>query len=407
MTLRSIPLDAIEESDLQRLIDARVEEKRDIEYKRDTYGNRDRDHGEFLADVSSFANTAGGEIVIGMAEQGGVATGFSPLQIDTNAEILRLENIARSGLQPRIFGFAARAVPMAGGGFVLVLRIPRSFNQPHRIVRQGLGNHRFWARSSAGKYEPNVDELRALFARAPQLADRIRDFRFDRIAKIMGGEAPIPLLGSRPLILHVAPLSAFEGGRSFQVDISQAPHHLFNSFQPIGAQVGDFRINVDGCLVLSNRAADGRTHRAYVQVFHNGIVEAVDSTFVMGEGTAQNPNRMTSIRTESTIVGGSHGYLQSLQARDAPAPYVLLVSLVGVKGIPYSFAMAPGALFEDEAGVLDRDQFHFSELVLDDIPLDPYEYAKLLRPLLDQIANAAGRARTPSFDNEGRFRVRI
>jgi hypothetical protein len=132
----------------------------------------------------------------------------------------------------------------------------------------------------------------------------------------------------------------------------------------------------------------------------------VDSTFT-GEGTAQNPYRHTSIRTESTIVRASHGYLQSLQARDAPAPYLLLVSLIGVRGVPYSFAMAAGGLFEDEAGVLDRDQFHFSELVLDDVPLDPNEYAKLLRPLLDQIANAAGRARTPSFDHEGRFRVRI
>src|SRR5262252_8760192 len=37
----------------------------------------------------------------------------------------------------------------------------------------------FYARSSAGKYEPNVDELRLLFGRAPQLSDRIRDFRFD------------------------------------------------------------------------------------------------------------------------------------------------------------------------------------------------------------------------------------
>jgi hypothetical protein len=407
MTLRHIPLEAINESDLQRLIEQQVVEKRDIDYKRDTYGNRDQDYGEFLADVSSFANTAGGEIVIGMTEQAGVPTGFSPLQIDADAEILRLENIARSGLQPRIFGCAVRAVPIESGGYILVLRIPRSYNQPHRIVRQGSGNHRFWTRSSVGKYEPNVDELRVLFTRAPNLADRIRDFRFDRIAKIVGGDAPVPLMGTRRLIMHVAPLSAFEGGQSFRLDMNQAPHQLFTAFPPIGAQVGDFRINVDGCLVLSNRGADGRTHRAYVQAFHNGIVEAVDSTFVMGEGTAQSPYRLTSIRTDSTIVRASHSYLQSLQARDAPAPYLLLVSLMGVRGIPYSFAMDAGTLFEDEAGTLDRDQFHFTELVIDDVPLDPYEYAKLLRPLLDQIANAAGRAKTPSFQHDGRFRVRI
>jgi hypothetical protein len=407
MTLRHIHLDAISEPDLQRLIQDQVAEKRDIDYKANTYGNRDQDYGEFLADVSSFANTVGGEIVIGMTEQAGVPTGLTPLQIDADAETLRLENCVRSGLQPRIFGFAVRAVPITGGGHVFVLRIPRSYNQPHRIVRQGSGNHRFWARSSAGKYEPNVDELRALFMRAPQLADRIRDFRFDRIAKIVGGDTPVPLMGTRPLILHVAPLSAFEGAPSFRLDINQAPQHFFTAFPPIGAQVGDFRINVDGALVLSNRGADGRTHRAYVQAFHNGIVEAVDSTFVLGEGTRQNPFRLTSLRTEATIVRASYSYMQSLQARDAPPPYVLLVSLIGAKGVPYSFAMSAGTLFEDEAGNLDRDQFHFTELVIEDVPFDPYEYAKLLRPLLDQIANAAGRARTPSFDHDGRFRVRI
>jgi predicted HTH transcriptional regulator len=121
-----------------------VSESRDIEYKRDTYGNADKDHGEYLADISSFGNTAGGEIIIGMTEQAGVPTGFSPLQIDADKEVLRLQNIALSGMQPRIFGLAVHAVPIAGGGSVLVVRIPRSYNLPHRIVRQGSGHHRFF-----------------------------------------------------------------------------------------------------------------------------------------------------------------------------------------------------------------------------------------------------------------------
>ena len=95
-------------------------------------------HAEYLADVSSFANTAGGDIVIGMAATKGVPTAFAPLSVDPDAEILRLENIARSGLQPRISNLVVRAVPLTGG-CALLIRVPRSYNPPHRIIRQGTG----------------------------------------------------------------------------------------------------------------------------------------------------------------------------------------------------------------------------------------------------------------------------
>lgn len=102
MTLRYLTLDQIDEGQLQRLIDGKASERRDIEYKRHTYGNGDKDYGEYLADVSSFANTIGGDIIIGLNAKAGVPTGFAPLQIDPDGEKLRLENVARSGLQPRI-----------------------------------------------------------------------------------------------------------------------------------------------------------------------------------------------------------------------------------------------------------------------------------------------------------------
>jgi hypothetical protein len=207
--------------------------------------------------------------------------------------------------------------------------------------------------------------------------------------------------------MHVAPLSAFEGRRDFQLDVRQYPQQLFTAFPPISTPVGNYRINIDGFLVLSNAQADRRTHRAYVQIFHSGIVEAVASSFLMGDGSDKSPFRLRSITAESAIVQSSYGYLHSLQARGAAPPFVVLVSLVGVKGVPYSFAMDGGTIFEDEAGILDRDQFHFSEAVIEDVPADPYEYAKLLRPLIDQTANAAGRATSPSFDDTGKFRLSI
>ena len=87
---------------MQRLIDSKTSETRDIEYKRDTYGNSDKDHAEYLADISSFANTAGGDIVIGMAATNGIPTGLAPLTEDPDTEILRLENIARLKCPPAL-----------------------------------------------------------------------------------------------------------------------------------------------------------------------------------------------------------------------------------------------------------------------------------------------------------------
>jgi hypothetical protein len=404
MTLLHLALDQIDETQLQRLIDGRASEKRDIEYKRDTYGKADRDYGEYLADISSFANTIGGDIIIGMNAKAGVPTGFAPRQTDPDAEILRLEDVARSGLQPRIFGLAIREIPIATGGFVLVVRIPRSYNQPHRIVRQGTGHHRFYARSSAGKYEPNVDELRLLFGRAPQLADRIRDFRIDRIAKITANDAPVPLLDAHALTLHVIPFSAFDTRLPLPLDPRD---RLYSAFPPLlSSQPSNFRINVDGLLTLSNSERDTKQQRAYVQVFHTGIVEAVASSFLQGDRTPQRPGRLTAPRTEACIVKYSHIYLRALLTLGCAPPFALLVSLIGVKGVPYSFTMG-SSVFEDEAGMLDRDQLHFQEVIIEDVQPDPYEYAKRLRALLDQTANAAGRAATPSFEGSGKFLLKV
>lgn len=170
MSLLHIPIDQIDEQRLQTLLDARAAESRTIEYKRTTYGNASADYSEFLADTSSFANTAGGDLVLGLAARDGVPTAIEQLTMPIEPEILRLEQMARGGLQPRIANITFHAVPIQAGGNVLVIRIPRSYAGPHRVVRQN--SNRFWARSAAGKYEPDIAELRALFNAAPSHASR-------------------------------------------------------------------------------------------------------------------------------------------------------------------------------------------------------------------------------------------
>jgi hypothetical protein len=74
MALLHIPLSQIDEARLQVLITAGAAESCTIEYKRTIYGNAHADYSEFLADTSSFANTSGGDLVLGMDAANGIPT---------------------------------------------------------------------------------------------------------------------------------------------------------------------------------------------------------------------------------------------------------------------------------------------------------------------------------------------
>jgi Putative DNA-binding domain len=265
MSLRDILLDKITEEDLDALISAGVPESPIIEYKRETYDYSDGDKREFLADVSSFANTIGGDIVIGVDESNGLPTSIAPLAGDIDAGIRRLGSISLAGLEPRITNLRIRSVPVAGG-HVIIVRVPRSLIPPHRVIAQG--SNRFYARAGAQKYEPNVQQLRHLFTDTPGMLERIRSFHADRLVKITAGDTPIRLGQLGKVVLHVVPLPSFADGR--MVDIISELHK--GAYVPVPLdEVGlphRNTVNLDGYLDYSE--APPGTRLSYVQFFRNG-----------------------------------------------------------------------------------------------------------------------------------------
>jgi hypothetical protein len=215
-------------------------------------------------------------------------------------------------------------VPIQAGGNVLIVRVPRSYNPPHRIIRQS--SNRFWARSAAGKYEPDVNELRVLFNASPLLAERIRDFRLNRIARIAAGEAPVQLLDRGTLVLHVVPLSAFDVTATilplFEIERN------FNKFAPIGSVMASgARINLEGVLKTSNADRKATEQRGYVQLYRNGIVETVDSTV-----TAKSSGTPIISGLDDVLIQEIMRSLDDLATVGVEPPYALLVSLLGVMG---------------------------------------------------------------------------
>jgi hypothetical protein len=76
---------------IEGLKDNGIAESRHIEFKSTCVGGSDKDRREFVADVTAFANALGGDIVFGVAEEDGVASGVPGIKLpNPDHEKLRL-----------------------------------------------------------------------------------------------------------------------------------------------------------------------------------------------------------------------------------------------------------------------------------------------------------------------------
>jgi len=127
-------IEQITKENLQALIDNEVIEHKTIEYKRALPGDSAKEKKEFLADVSSFANASGGDLVYGITEdrQTGKPKALDGLDTENiGQEILRLDNIIRTGIQPRLPSVTiSPPIPLENSKLALIVRIPKSWTSP-------------------------------------------------------------------------------------------------------------------------------------------------------------------------------------------------------------------------------------------------------------------------------------
>jgi hypothetical protein len=384
------PLDKITVKDFTNLIANGVSEGRTIEYKRELPGASDADKREFLADVSSFANSGGGDLVFGMEEDKGVPVKVVGFQSgDQDSEILRLESIMNSGLDPRI-RCALRIIDCGEGRKVLIIRVERSWSGPHRVIFKG--HDKFYARHSAGKYALDVNELRTAFTLSATLIQRIRAFRTDRLIAISNNQTPVALHRSPKIVLHCIPLGSF--GNSSQLNILPVYENPMR-LRPMATHNWVQRLNLDG--VLAHGTGDPATE--YVQLYRDGTIEAVEGR-ILGrqyEGKATIP----SIAYENYILNYLPHCLRLQQEIGAGVPTVVALTLTNTRGLTmgtdnYRFGFDLGHPIDAETVILP-------ETVVEDLSTPP---AKILQPMFDLVWNACGYPSSQNFDVDGNWIAR-
>lgn len=389
MSLLAKQIEQITEADLQSLVTSRVPESQLIDYKQTTVGNSDKDRYEFLADVSSFANSSGGEIIFGIVETNGLPSQICGLNVASgDQEILRLEQMARTGIRPPIHGIATRAIPVGVGSFAILMRIPKSWSAPHQIGQ--TGSFRFFGRGSNGKFQLDVDSLRVLFRQGPDTAERIRAFRAERVGKVVSGEMPANVPDGSKIVVHIVPTDYFSN--NLQVDFVpiRRDHGTLIALLGSGGQV---RVNLDGRIATSGRT-DG-TVSEYAQLFRHGAIEVVK--FV--ERRENNGhNFLPGLYFDEEIQTIISGIKRLYAAIAVQAPVVVMVTLLDMQ----DRLMGAGKQYGYERDrPFQRKQVLCPDVLLDDLGKDE---RALAFPIVNLAWNAAGYEQSVFYDKNGNWK---
>lgn len=381
-------IDKIDESDLQLLKDNKVSEGKTIEYKQSLPSDSREDKTRFLSGVSSFANASGGDYIIGIVEDKGVPKKIEGVEIDdSDKEKLRLEQIVRNGISPRIPSIIINSIKLTNEKIVFVIRIPQSWISPHRVIFSGYD--KFYSRNSAGKYPLDVDELRIAFNLTETIKDKIINFRLDRISKIFSNETPIHFIEGAKIVLHFIPLNSLSSPKDCELNKyfsrNQFPEKIF----PISNTIA-WRFNIDGFLAYI-LLHDGKSNN-YVQVFRNGIVEYVD---------AISENKIYSRAFGEEITEYSSRYLTWLKTINVGSPIFMFMTLMGVKNFSLEVENKYKIFPMEKKHKIDKNIFIFPEIIIEDYEVDK---GRILKPWFDLLWNACGYERCFHLNDKKDYR---
>jgi hypothetical protein len=389
--------DDIGSDDILRLIEDEVEERKRLEYKQALNLINTEDRAEFLADISSFANASGGDIIFGISDRrnGGNATGIPdaivPLSL-TNLEMEkgRMSQLIETGVQPRISGIQLRVIEIPEKGPVIIVRVPKSWIGPHMV--NYANRTRFFSRNNIlGKFQLDVQQIGDAFLQRRGVGERMLSWKSDRIGKAIAGEGPVPLQG--PLVLfHFVSAAALTDGeqslpRIFDTQLLLSNCRLFS----LTAQTT--RYNADGLLLLSNPTKNQR--QSYLQIFRDGSLEYGDSAALDSWGGGHVPSQAFE-RNIATAFKGAVGLLKELEV---PEPTFASLTLVGMKGRTMALPDDPFG-WRTTTDPFDRDVILSPDMRIENLA-EGFPYPTTLLPIVNAVWQAAGRDQTPYLNGGG------
>ena len=352
--MREIPIENIDENVLIQLIENKASESRYMEFKRDLPGSQDKDIKEFLNDISSFANTSGGDIVYGIDEVDGAAGELTGVTVgDLDSEILKIDQRIRAGIEPKLFGVRTHGVSLGNGRCVIVIRVPQGQQPPHRVTYKNSG--RFFARHSRGKYEMDVHELRNAFVEQDRLPFQFRQLHAEGIARARGEDMPFGIRPGPTAVISVIPQAYFRN------ELKSLPVNQDNAIVPFEPRSHSATAMIEGVLIHEPYDVEVGGVRKFAMTYRDGRSDAAWSIGDIQEfGLRSGKLVAYQDELERGMIAAARATRVRLLPFGVDGPWVVIASVYGMLGsaISLGYPHFSKSAYRDEAliGELRIDQ---------------------------------------------------
>jgi hypothetical protein len=194
-------VDKLDEPTIRAAIAAHLPEGDDLDFKRAHHDDPD----ELAKDVAAFANSGGGVLVLGVADDKGRASAAMPVEIGDPSQ-RHIHQVMASRVHPFVHGVELRAIPTAklGHGFLLVI-VPASSLAPHAVVDPASGNLRYPVRAGTTTRWLPEHEVSTRYADRFQgrtgARSRLDEIHAEGLGRIAGWRSPWLAVSVVPLVL--------------------------------------------------------------------------------------------------------------------------------------------------------------------------------------------------------------
>jgi hypothetical protein len=221
-----------------------------------------------------------------------------------------------------------------------------------------------------------------------EVLNDIEQFYKERIEGLKNNVTPRPFAEGGKIILHIIPVESFKVSKHYDLSVSKGRVAItaplkFHSYSQI--------YNFEGLLCFSE-GADGKC-LDYVQVYANGIIEAVE-----GYHLKPGEKKLYIRGIEEQIIACTKEYSNYQKQLGLNPPVVLYLTLLGTKG----FTIEHGSRYKDayKTYPIEKEDLYLPKIILNRFG---FVSEKILKTSFDRIWNACGYPRSLDYDPKGEW----